>query len=90
MEKWAPCATQFQTCMAITNNNICYAIAQINEEYHIQGNPAKKYIRGICTSPDEVKLGTILMRHLLLNNYTMNTEMKELQPRWVIARAFWN
>ena len=87
MENWKPC--EAQTCLAIYNNNICYAIAQINEEFSTKGKPTKKYIRGICTSPDESSLGSVLMRQLILNNYTMNTEMKKSQPRWVIAQSFW-
>jgi len=86
MEDWVPHETQL--CIAITDNNICYAIAHVKEESNKE-EKMQKYIMGICTSPGESNLGSILMEQLILNNYTMNTEMKQCQPRWLIAQLFW-
>ena len=86
MKKWKPCDTQL--CLAISTNNVCYALAQINEKFAEKGVPTRKYIRGICTSPSDQDMGSILMENLVDNNFEIEPEMIRHQPRWLIAYSY--
>ena len=88
MLKWKPVSNNMQLCLALTKDNIYYAVAQINERFEKNDTLVKKYIHGICVSPDHHDTATILMEQLVLNDYKMEDYMENLQPRWYIAYSF--